>query len=66
VVQNGGVELSDGVVTVRPFRDDDAPAVHEACQDAEIQRRLPQIPQPYTEEHALAYVRGEATGGAIE
>lgn len=39
--------LSDGVVTLRPWRAADAQAVYEACQDPEIPRFVP-IPQPYT------------------
>jgi RimJ/RimL family protein N-acetyltransferase len=51
--------VNDGVVTLRPWREDDAGAVYEACQDAELQFWLPAIPRPYTREHALAYVRDE-------
>lgn len=39
--------LTDGVVTLRPWRPVDAPAVSAACQDPEIPRFVP-IPQPYT------------------
>jgi RimJ/RimL family protein N-acetyltransferase/nitrite reductase/ring-hydroxylating ferredoxin subunit len=48
--------LGDGVVTLRPFRADDAPAVSEACQDPEIGRWIPMIPIPYTEAHARAFI----------
>jgi RimJ/RimL family protein N-acetyltransferase len=51
--------VTDGVVTLRPWREEDAEAVYEACQDAELQFWLPAIPRPYTREHALAYVRDE-------
>jgi RimJ/RimL family protein N-acetyltransferase len=56
-------------VRLRPWRPDDAPAVHAACQDAEIQRWT-EVPVPYLREHADAYV-GEiardtwAGGGAL-
>ena len=49
-------------VSLREWREEDAPFVCEACQDAEIQRWIPVIPRPYTMEHALAYVRGEVPG----
>jgi RimJ/RimL family protein N-acetyltransferase len=55
------VELRDGEIMLRPWREEDAPAVHEACQDAEIHHWIPVIPRPYTMADALAFVRGEAT-----
>lgn len=53
-------ELSDGVVALRPWREADARTV-VACIDGdeEITRWLDQVPQPYTLEHALAYIRAE-------
>ena len=53
------MELSDGTVTLRPWRADDAPAVHAACQDPEIQHWIPLIPRPYELEHARAFVADE-------
>src|SRR4051812_8103115 len=53
------MDRSDDVVRVRPWQEDDAQAVYEACQDAEIQRWMPIIPRPYTMDDALAFVRGE-------
>ncbi len=41
---------------MRPWRPDDAPSVFAACQDAEIQRWLPDLPRPYTREDADAFV----------
>jgi RimJ/RimL family protein N-acetyltransferase len=58
------VELSDGVVTLRDWREDDAQAVFEACQDPHILRWMPVIPRPYTMDDALAFVRGEIGLGA--
>jgi RimJ/RimL family protein N-acetyltransferase len=52
------VRLSDGTVTLREWREDDAAAVFEACQDPEILHWIPVISRPYTMEHALDYVRG--------
>jgi RimJ/RimL family protein N-acetyltransferase len=48
--------LSDGVVTLRPWTARDVPAITAACADDEIARWLDQIPQPYTELDARAYV----------
>ena len=50
-----GVTLTDGVVTLRPWRPDDAPAVFSACQDPLIARFIP-VPQPYTEDVARTFV----------
>jgi RimJ/RimL family protein N-acetyltransferase len=48
--------LSDGGVTLRPWTQDDVPAIAAACREAEIARWLDQIPQPYTDHDARAYV----------
>lgn len=56
--------LTDGVVTLRPFRPDDAQAVFEACQDAEIARFIP-IPQPYTLADGAWYVTHAAEESAV-
>jgi RimJ/RimL family protein N-acetyltransferase/nitrite reductase/ring-hydroxylating ferredoxin subunit len=48
--------LSDGVIALRAFRADDAPAITAACQDPEIQRRVPIIPVPYTEADARRFI----------
>lgn len=53
------MELSDGIVTLREWREDDATAVFEACQDPELLRWMLIIPRPYTMEDAFAFVRGE-------
>ena len=45
------MELTDGVITLRPPREDDVPLLHEACQDPEIPR-FTRVPSPYTLEHA--------------
>jgi RimJ/RimL family protein N-acetyltransferase len=49
------ITLTDRVVTLRPWRTDDAPAVFAACQDPLIARFVP-IPQPYTEDVAKQFV----------
>jgi RimJ/RimL family protein N-acetyltransferase len=53
------VELRGEGIVLRSWREEDAPAVYEACQDPEILRWLPVIPRPYTLEHARAFVAGE-------
>lgn len=54
--------LGDGELELRPWTMDDVPALVDACNDAEIRQWIPVIPQPYTEEDARAFVRGEVTG----
>jgi RimJ/RimL family protein N-acetyltransferase len=51
--------LADDVVVLRPLRDEDVPALYEACQDPDIQR-FTFVPAPYTEAHARAFVAGSA------
>lgn len=48
--------LSDGVVTLRSWRREDAPAIAAACSDPEIHRWLEAVPHPYGEADARAYV----------
>lgn len=55
----GAGPLTDGIVTLRPWRRDDAPAIAECLDgDPEISRWLDQVPQPYRLEDARAYLRG--------
>ncbi len=49
------VMLTDGAVTLRPWRPGDAEAVLLACQDPLIARFVP-IPQPYTDADARRFV----------
>jgi ribosomal-protein-alanine N-acetyltransferase len=60
------VELRDDPILLRPWREDDAPAVYAACQDPEILHWIPVIPRPYTEEDARAFVRGEVNPGSLQ
>lgn len=55
MVLEAEVTLTDGAVTLRRWRPDDAPAVFFACQDPLIARFIP-IPQPYTEDVARTFV----------
>ena len=47
--------LTDGTLTLRPWRVDDADAVYRACQDPDIQRWT-QVPVPYTRADAEGFV----------
>jgi ribosomal-protein-alanine N-acetyltransferase len=49
-------ELTDGVVTLRPWRLDDVPALVEACSDPTITRWLPNMPSPYTEADGREFI----------
>jgi RimJ/RimL family protein N-acetyltransferase len=51
--------LSDGVVSMRLWRPDDAVAVTAACQDAEISRWT-NVPAPYSETDASEWLGGRA------
>jgi RimJ/RimL family protein N-acetyltransferase len=48
--------LSDGVVTLRPFSEDDIPALLVALRDPEISRWTATIPYPYEEHHAREFI----------
>ncbi len=56
------MELRDGDLVLRPFTLDDVPAIARACQDPEIQRWIPVIPRPYTEEDARTFVLADDLG----
>jgi RimJ/RimL family protein N-acetyltransferase len=56
--QDEGVELRDGVIVLRQWRMEDAPAVVAACQDPAISHWIPWVPSPYTNEDAEAFLRG--------
>jgi len=47
--------LTDGAITLRPWRPDDAEAVCTACQDPDIQRWT-QVPHPYQMSDAVSFV----------
>ena len=55
------MDLRDGDLRLRPWTEDDVPAIVEGCNDPEIARWIPTIPHPYTEEDARAFLRGEVT-----
>ena len=59
--------LTDGTLTLRPPRAEDADAVTAACQDPEIQRWT-LVPRPYSREDAVAFIGGrpaEAQAGTL-
>jgi RimJ/RimL family protein N-acetyltransferase len=64
--------LTDGVVTLRPWRAEDVDPLVALCDDPEIVR-FTRVPTPYTRDDALMYLaqqvaveeRGEATAFAI-
>jgi len=53
-----GIELHDDPILLRAWREEDAAAVYLACQDPEMQRWLPVLPRPFTDEDARAIVSG--------
>jgi RimJ/RimL family protein N-acetyltransferase len=48
--------LSDGVVTLRPWAERDIRAIVTACRDDDIAWWLDQVPQPYGDSNARAYL----------
>jgi RimJ/RimL family protein N-acetyltransferase len=55
--------LTDGVVSLRPWGEPgDIAAITAACNDRAIAEFLDQIPSPYTEDDARAYVEGSRLG----
>jgi RimJ/RimL family protein N-acetyltransferase len=60
------MNLRDGTVRLRAFREDDVPGIVDACSDADTVRFIPHIPVPYDEREARAYLeatREWAAGG---
>ena len=56
------MELRDGELMLRPWTLDDVPAIIRACNDPEIQRWIPVIPRPYTDDDARSFVTAEDLG----
>jgi len=56
------MELRDDDLMLRPFTIEDVPAITRACQDPEIQRWIPVIPRPYTDEDARSFVTADDLG----
>ncbi len=50
------MELTDGTLVLRAPEEGDAEAVRDACQDPEIPRWIPVIPQPYTDQSARDFI----------
>jgi RimJ/RimL family protein N-acetyltransferase len=53
------MELRDGDLVLRPWKEDDVDAMVAGCNDAEVARWIPTIPYPYTEADARAFLAGE-------
>ena len=56
--------LTDGVVTLRPSRPEDADAITAACQDPELHRWLLVLPWPYGREDAVEFIARSAEDAA--
>lgn len=56
-------ETTVGDLHLRPFRVEDAPAVRDACGDAETQRWLTTLPRPYELHHAQYYTAMNSVDG---
>ncbi len=63
------VPLEGDGVRLRPLHEDDVPRIVEACSDERTQHWLGQLPAPYTEADARAWlelnVEGQATGKKV-
>jgi RimJ/RimL family protein N-acetyltransferase len=53
------MELHGDHVTLRPWREDDIPAILASIEDPDILRWIPVIPRPYTRADAEAFVNDE-------
>jgi RimJ/RimL family protein N-acetyltransferase len=58
------VTLEEDGILLRPFTEDDIPAITAACRDPEIARWIP-VPIPYTQEDARGYIAAERDTRAI-
>jgi RimJ/RimL family protein N-acetyltransferase len=53
------MHLRDRDLVLRPWTEEDVPAMVAGCNDPEIAHWIPTIPHPYTDADALAFIRGE-------
>ena len=60
------MELWDGDLVLRPWTEDDVPAIVAGCNDPEVAYWIPMIPHPYTEADALAFIRDEVLPGQLK
>ena len=56
-VERPAAPLSDGVVALREWREEDIPAIVAICDDPEV-ARFTRVPSPYTERDARAFLAG--------
>jgi RimJ/RimL family protein N-acetyltransferase len=54
--------VDGGTVRLRPFRSEDADDLAAACDDPTTHRFLPDLPDPYTRDDALAWIHEGAPG----
>jgi ribosomal-protein-alanine N-acetyltransferase len=54
------VELRDGDLVLRPWNEDDVPALVVACNDPAIAHWIPSIPRPYTDADARGFIERES------
>ena len=50
------MELTDGVIVIRRFRDDDVAGIVAMCNDPETRRFIPHVPHPFDHDDARAYL----------
>ena len=53
------MELRDDDLVLRPWTEGDVDAMVAGCNDPDVAWWIPTIPQPYTDEDALAFIRGD-------
>ena len=53
------MELREGDLVLRPWTEEDVDAMVAGCNDPEVAWWIPTIPHPYTEQDAIAFIRGE-------
>jgi RimJ/RimL family protein N-acetyltransferase len=56
-----GQELADEQIVLRPFTEEDVPAIVAACQDSDIPRWT-RVPAPYTDQDARAFIANASLG----
>jgi RimJ/RimL family protein N-acetyltransferase len=56
-VDRPAAPLSDGVVTLRAWREEDVPAIVALCDDPDV-ARFTRVPSPYTERDAREFLAG--------
>ena len=60
------MELRDGDLALRDWAEEDVPVLVAAINDPEIAYWIPLVPHPYTEDDALAFLRGDVLPGQLK